>query len=75
YGDSAASIYTGINKSDFEYEITLPKNLEGKSWYLVADTAENDVLKSNFAEQGKELKLNGNKYFVKGRSTLLFIEK
>ncbi len=74
YGDSAASIYTGINKADGDIAINLPKNLDGKKWYLVADTSEKSALKNNFANVGEEIPV-GNKYVASGRSTVLFIEK
>lgn len=74
YGDSAASIYTGINKGEHDVTINLPQNLNGKQWYMVADTSDDSRIKGNFAEQGKEIPVNGQ-VVVRGRSTVLFIEK
>lgn len=74
YGDSAASIYTGINKADGEIEITLPKNLDGKKWYLAADTSEKSPIIGGFATEGEEIPA-GTKFKIAGRSTILFIEK
>lgn len=74
YGDSAASIYTIINKGDTKIGMQLPKNTEGKQWYLVADTAEESEIAGNFVEEGKEIKVT-KKYYASPRSTMIFIEK
>lgn len=74
YSDSAASIYTVINKGDWDVNMTLPKNLDGKQWYLVADTADESEIDGNFAKQGKEVKV-GQNYVSSPRSTMIFIEK
>lgn len=74
YSDSAASIYTVINKGETEIKMTMPENLQGKKWYLVADTADDADVKDNFANVGEELEI-GNKYISSPRSTMIFIEK
>lgn len=74
YNDSAASVYTAINKGDGDIEINLPKNLDGKKWYLVADTSDRSEISGNFVPQGEEIPVK-DKYCSKSRSIMIFIEK
>lgn len=74
YSDSATSIYTVINKGESEIQMTMPDNVKGKKWYLVADTADDADVKDNFANVGEELEI-GKKYVSSPRSTMIFIEK
>ena len=75
FGDSAASVYTVINKGDSEIPMTMPENIQGKKWYLVADTADDAEVKDNFANKGEEKEIIGKKYVSSPRSTMIFIEK
>lgn len=75
YNDSAASIYTTLNKGDNNIEMKLPKNSPGKQWYLVADTSEYSEIKGNFAPKGEEVLIRDEIYEASPRSMMVFIEK
>lgn len=73
FEDSAASIYTILNKGEDSIDMQLPKNMDGKHWYLAADTSKN-AKSNNFAEEGNEQPA-GSAYKVDPRSMMIFIEK
>lgn len=75
FGDTAASIYTVMNKGDGSIEMKLPKNLPGKQWYLAADTSEHSEIKGNFAKNGSEILIEDENYEASPRSMMVFIEK
>lgn len=74
YGDSASSIYTTLNKGNYDQQITLPRNLPNKQWYFVADTSEYSENTNNFMKVGEEVKV-GNRHNISPRSMMVFIEK
>jgi len=70
YGDKeTASIFIATNKGGGDIECTLPKNLPGKKWHIVADTAKSDDVNV------KGELFEGGKYTSKDRSVMVFIEK
>lgn len=75
FGDSAASIYTVLNKGDNTMEMRLPVNSQGKNWYLAVDTSEESEIKGNFAESGEEMLIKDERYVASPRSMLVFVER
>lgn len=73
--DSAASIYTALNKGDEDIQLTLPENQEGKEWYFVADTSEYSEGFDNFESNGNEEKVEYMEHNISPRSMMVFIEK
>jgi isoamylase len=75
FGDSVTSLYIAYNGWVAPVLATLPANLPGKSWSLVADSSAAAEGWGNIYPPGKEKVLASAPYSVAGRSLLLLIEK
>jgi glycogen operon protein len=72
--DPAHSIYVAYNSWSQPVTITLPPATEGKAWFRAGDTAAWMEPDSNFRDAGKEDRLDGRTYEMKGRSILVLLE-
>lgn len=68
------SIYVARNWDPNGVMVKLPEPSKGKKWYVAGDTQE-DLEGQNMLEPGKEIPLDRNEYFMKGRTRLLLVEK
>lgn len=73
--EPATSIYTALNKGDKDIQLTLPKNLEDKKWYFVADTSEYSEEINNFEKEGDEIEVKSMQHNIAPRSMMVFVEK
>lgn len=75
FGDPAASVYAAYNGWINPVVATMPVNLAGKRWFLVADTSAAAEAWGNIHPAGQEALLGAMQYSVAGRSMALLIEK
>lgn len=75
FGDSVTSLYIAYNGWTDPISTTLPVNLPGKSWFLVADSSAAAEVWGNIYPPGQEKLLPGALCSVAGRSLLLLVEK
>jgi glycogen operon protein len=75
FGDSVTSLYIAYNGWIDPISTTLPVNLPGKSWFLVADSSAAAEPWGNIYPPGQEKLLPSAPCSVAGRSLLLLMEK
>jgi hypothetical protein len=68
--DSATSIFVAYNGFFGDIQLTLPGNLPGNRWYLVADTGGAMEAKDNVASPPRQL--DAPSYKTTGRSVAIF---
>lgn len=75
FKDSAKSIYVAFNKGDNAMNYSLPKNQDGKQWYVAANTSEYLEKQNNIFPEGREEKVKSSELLIGPRSIMLLIEK
>jgi isoamylase len=74
-GDSVQSLYIAYNGWRGSVTATLPRNLSGKRWLRVCDTADWMENQDNFKSPGQEDLLTAQDYTLAGRSVLILVEE
>jgi glycogen operon protein len=75
FGDSATSLLVAYNGWIDSVPLTLPANLPGKSWYLVADSGAAAASWGNIRLPGQESLITAAPCSIAGRSLELLLER